>query len=49
MRAEHLAALHSEVGPAPEAYARGLTEMALTGVDGNPGGQDNIALVVARS
>jgi len=29
-----------------ESLARELTELALTGVDGNPGGQDNIAVVV---
>lgn len=28
-------------------FATGLIEMALAGVDGNPGGQDNVALVVA--
>lgn len=42
----HLAALFDEVGPRPEGYARRLMELALGGVDGNPGGQDNIALVV---
>lgn len=45
----HLQALYDEVGPEPEAYARRLVELALSGVDGHPGGQDNIALVVSRS
>jgi hypothetical protein len=34
-------------GADPEHYARALIELALAGVDGHPGGQDNIALIVA--
>ena len=45
----HLHALFGEVGPAPERYARKLTELALAGVDGHPGGQDNIVLAVCRT
>lgn len=35
-------------GAETEAYVRALVELALAGVDGNPGGQDNIALVATR-
>jgi hypothetical protein len=41
--------LFREVGPRPELYARRLTELALAGVDGNPGGEDNICLAVSQS
>ena len=43
---EDIAALFEEVGPKPEPFASKLAQMALEGVRGNPGGQDNIALVV---
>ncbi len=46
---QHLLALFEEVGPEPETYARRLTEWALAGRDGWPGGQDNIALIVATA
>jgi len=45
----HLHQLFREVGPRPELYARRLTELALAGVDGNPGGEDNICLAVSQS
>ncbi len=32
----------------PEAFVAGLTELALVGVRGNPGGQDNIAIAATR-
>ena len=48
VRPRHLRALYDTKGPAPDSYARALTELALLGVDGNPGGQDNIALIVGR-
>ncbi|MEZ4468050.1 MAG: SpoIIE family protein phosphatase [bacterium] len=35
-------------GADPLLYARRLTARALNGVRGNPGGQDNIALIVVR-
>lgn len=41
-----MASLFAETGPDAERYARALIELALAGVDGNPGGQDNIALIV---
>lgn len=47
LRPEHLQAIFAEAGPDPARYARRLVQRALAGVDGNPGGQDNIALVVA--
>lgn len=47
LRPEHLQAIFAEVGSDPARYARRLVQRALTGVEGNPGGQDNIALVVA--
>ena len=45
---EQMHALIQRTGPEPESIARDLTQLALAGVDGNPGGQDNIALVVTR-
>ncbi len=38
-----------QTGSEPHAYLRSLVELALAGVDGNPGGQDNIAVVAARA
>jgi hypothetical protein len=46
--ARELSQLFEEHGPAPAAFARALTELALAGVRGNPGGQDNIAIACAR-
>ena len=46
---QHLQSLLAEIGAEPERYARRLVEMALAGVGGHPGGQDNIALVVVRA
>ena len=43
----HLDTLFDRVGPEAEAYARALARMAMDGVDGNPGGEDNLALAVA--
>jgi hypothetical protein len=40
-----MAELWHEIGGDPEAYVRRLVELALSGVDGHPGGQDNIAVV----
>lgn len=48
LRPEHLRAIFTEAGADPTRYARRLVQQALAGVDGHPGGQDNIALVVAR-
>lgn len=45
----HLRALFEQTGPDPRAYADALARLALTGVDGHPGGQDNIALIAART
>jgi len=36
-------------GDDTEGYVRAVVELALAGVDGNPGGQDNIALVATRA
>lgn len=44
--ADHLASLFAKTGPAPRRFAAALVELALQGVEGHPGGQDNIALVV---
>ncbi len=38
-----------QTGSDPHAYLRSLVELALAGVDENPGGQDNIAVVAARA
>lgn len=43
----HLEVLFGETGPDAETYARRLADLALHGVDGHPGGEDNIALAVA--
>jgi hypothetical protein len=43
---DHLQSLHSEFNTDPRAYTEALMAMALKGVNGNPGGQDNIALIV---
>lgn len=40
-----MADLWRETGKDPEAYVRRLVELALSGVDGHPGGQDNLAVV----
>jgi hypothetical protein len=42
-----MAELRRETGGEPEAYVRRLVELALSGVDGHPGGQDNLAVVAA--
>jgi hypothetical protein len=49
IRPAHLQALFERTGPAPARYAAELVQMALDGVEGQPGGQDNVALVVART
>ena len=41
----HLARLFVETGPDPRRFAAELAALALAGVDGNPGGQDNLAVV----
>jgi hypothetical protein len=46
----HIENLAAEAGGDPIRWARALTELALAGVDGHPGGQDNVAVVAyARS
>jgi len=45
----HLEALYREVGARAEAYARGLARLALEGVGGHPGGEDNLAIAVATT
>jgi serine/threonine protein phosphatase PrpC len=42
-----MAELWRETGNELEAYVRRLVELALSGVDGHPGGQDNLAVVAA--
>ncbi len=49
LRPQHMAALFDKTGPDPQAYATALARAALAGVDGHPGGQDNLALAVARA
>jgi serine/threonine protein phosphatase PrpC len=41
--------LWRETGSQPEAYVRRLVELALAGIDGHPGGQDNLAVVATRA
>ncbi len=45
----HLDALFEKTGPDPRAFVEQLARMAMAGVDGNPGGQDNIAIVAVRA
>ena len=45
----HLNQTFAKVGPQPEAFSRELIQLSLTGVDGNPGGQDNIAIAVTMT
>ena len=49
LRPAHLAALFARTGADPTAYAEAVARAALAGVDGHPGGQDNIALAVATT
>jgi hypothetical protein len=49
IRPHHLRALLAEVGAEPEGFARRLLDLALRGVDGHPGGEDNAAVAVARA
>ena len=43
----HIAALAADVDYDPLRLVTELTQLALTGVDGNPGGQDNIAVIAS--
>jgi hypothetical protein len=45
----HLEAIFERTGARPRPFAEALMRMALSGVDGHPGGQDNIALVVSST
>ena len=45
MTPQIMAELWQETGDEPEAYVRRLVELALSGVGGHPGGQDNLAVV----
>ena len=38
----------NETGSEPDAICDAIVRLALKGVDGSPGGQDNIALAVTR-
>lgn len=49
IRPAHLAALFAETGPDPRRYAERLARLALAGVDGHPGGEDNLALAAAAT
>lgn len=49
VRPRHLEGLFAETGPDPGGFNRGLMELALEGVGGHPGGQDNVALLVSRT
>ena len=42
-----MADLWRATGNEPEVYVRRLVELALSGVDGHPGGQDNLAVVAS--
>ncbi len=47
--ARHLAELLAATGVDAEVFGRRLGELALAGVDGEPGGQDNLAIAVTRA
>ncbi len=49
VRGRHREDLFREVGPDPRVFADRLARLALEGVGGHPGGQDNVAVVVART
>lgn len=49
VRGRHRADLFREVGSDPRAFAERLVHLALEGVGGHPGGQDNVVVVVART
>lgn len=44
IRLEHLSQLQTE-HPRPEGFSRALMDLALAGVDGNKGGQDNAVII----
>ena len=46
---EHIADIVRRVDDEPLRAANDITSLALAGVDGNPGGQDNIAIIAAQS
>lgn len=48
IRRKHLLELARDVGFNAHSYAEALMKLALKGVDGYPGGQDNIALAVCK-
>lgn len=48
IRPHHMQRIAADAGHDPDTTVDRLMRTALTGVDGNPGGQDNIALVAAR-
>jgi len=49
IRPAHVTAVATGAGLDPLATVDGLTRLALTGVDGNPGGQDNVAIIAAEA
>lgn len=49
IRPAHLWNVLMESGPDPLAYAQSLAKLALGGVGGNAGGQDNLAIGVSRA
>ena len=42
---KHLQQLHQQYPGEADRFTRALMDLALTGVDGNPGGQDNIVII----
>ena len=49
VRPHHIEAVVTKANGDPLVVAKQLTVTALRGVDGNPGGEDNIALIVAQA
>lgn len=44
-----LAAVRSEMGATPASFCAGIVQLALAGVRGHPGGEDNVTVVVSRA
>ena len=49
VQAHHIADIAEETGYDPFEVVSKVTALALDGVDGNPGGQDNIAIVASSA
>ena len=46
---EDLVAVRREMGATPATFCAGAMQLALAGVRGHPGGEDNVTFVVSRA